>query len=89
MNLPKTSSPTTAANATRSPSLAAPHAKMAPDPPMTIFASSTSRSACPNAGTTVFADQHEVRVGVTEHQDIEARHAEQRTGRAGSLSFDA
>ena len=31
-------------------------------------------------------DQHEVRIGVTEHQDIEARHATQRTGRAGPLS---
>ena len=89
MNLPKTSSPTTAANATRSPSLAAPHAKMAPDPPTTIFASSTSRSACPNAGTTDSPTQHEVRIGVTEHQDIEARHATQRTGRTGAVSFDA
>ena len=42
---------------------------------MTRRASSTSRSACPNAGTTSPPLQDQVGVGVTEHQDVEVRHA--------------
>src|SRR2546425_6644617 len=52
MNRPKRSSPTTPTRATRSPRRAAPHAKIAPEPPIVSRASSTKRSACPNAGMT-------------------------------------
>src|SRR5207244_4746146 len=38
--------------AARSPSFAAAHAKIAPDPPTVSSASSTSFSCCPNAGST-------------------------------------
>ena len=82
MNRPKMSSPTTAANATRSPKRAAPQAKIAPDPPTTSSAPSTSRSACPNAGSTCSPRQDQVRVRVAEHQDVEVGHALQRTSGA-------
>ena len=49
---PKWSSPTTPQNPTRSPSRAAPAATIAPEPPTVSRAPSTSRSACPNAGST-------------------------------------
>ena len=75
MNLPKTSSPTTAANATRRPSLAAPHAKIAARPSDDHLRVIDEPFRLPERRHYLVADQHEVRVGVTEHQDIEARHA--------------
>ena len=52
MNRPRTSSPTTAASAVRSPSRAAPHAVIELVPPTTSSACSTQDSPCPNCGRT-------------------------------------
>jgi hypothetical protein len=76
MNRPNTSSPTTEANAVLSPSRAAPHAKIAPDPPIARLAFSTSFSTCPNAGST--SSPERIRSGLqsprtsTSKSDIES-----------------
>ena len=80
MNVPNRSSPTTPANATRRPSRAAPHARIAPDPPIVRVACSTSRSACPNAGSTSPPLQDQVGVRVAEHQQVEVRHGPNSRG---------
>ena len=51
MNRPSASSPTTPENATRSPSRAAPHAKIADELPTVIRIESTTRSTSPKMGT--------------------------------------
>src|SRR5437868_9037301 len=52
MKRPNSSSPITATIAVRSPRRAAPHAAIAPEPPIVRSAESISRSACPKAGST-------------------------------------
>ena len=51
MNRPSASSPTTPENATRSPSRAAPHAKIADELPTVIRIESTTRSTSSKMGT--------------------------------------
>ena len=71
MNRPNASSPTTPANATERPRRAAPQAKIADELPTVIEIEPTIRSTWPNAGTGSGSDDHDVRVDLAEHEDVE------------------
>ena len=75
MNEPNRSSPTTPAIATRRPSRAAPHARIAPEPPSVSRASFDDALGLAERRLDVAAAQHQVGVRVAQHQEVEVRHA--------------